>query len=97
MIDIHEQKTYDLQTEEKDIVLVNNLKNPACDTTPDDYMPQKIFELYEQGHVGVKSGKGFYDYEGKPESELCAVRDEKLLKMLKFAMDLGDALPSKSN
>ncbi len=76
---------------------VNNLKNPACDVTPDSYMPKKIFELYDQGHVGVKSGKGFYDYEGKPETELCAVRDEKLLKMLKFAMDLGDALPKQSN
>lgn len=76
---------------------VNNLKNPACDITPDNYVPKKIFELYDQGHVGVKSGKGFYDYEGKPENELCAVRDKKLLKMLKFAMDLGDALPAKSN
>lgn len=74
---------------------VNNLKNPACDATPIDYMPKKIFELFDQGHVGVKSGKGFYDYEGKPEAELCSIRDEKLLKMLKFAMDLGDALPSK--
>lgn len=76
---------------------VNNLKNPACDTTPDDYMPTKIFELYDQGHVGVKSGKGFYDYEGKAECELCADRDEKLLKMLKFAMELGDALPNQCN
>ena len=76
---------------------VNNLKHPACNITPDNYMPKKIFELYDQGHVGVKSGKGFYDYEGKPETELCAVRDEKLLKILKFAMDLGDALPKQSN
>jgi 3-hydroxyacyl-CoA dehydrogenase len=56
-------------------------------------MPKKIFELEEQGHLGVKTGKGFYDYGGKPEAELCAARDEKLLKMLKFSMDLGDALP----
>ena len=72
---------------------VNNLKNPACPQTPVEYMPKKIFELEEQGHLGVKTGKGFYDYDGKPEAELCAARDEKLLKMLKFSMDLGDALP----
>jgi 3-hydroxyacyl-CoA dehydrogenase len=45
--------------------------------------------------LGIKTGKGFYDYGGKSEAELCSIRDEKLLKMLKFAMELGDALPSK--
>ncbi|NLD36792.1 MAG: 3-hydroxyacyl-CoA dehydrogenase family protein [Desulfatiglans sp.] len=74
---------------------VNNLKNPACNATPVDYKPKKIFELFDQGHVGIKTGKGFYDYGGKSEAELCSIRDEKLLKMLKFAMDLGDALPTK--
>ena len=74
---------------------VNNLKNPACNATPVDYKPKKIFELFDQGNVGVKTGKGFYDYGGKSEAELCSIRDEKLLKLLKFAMDLGDALPEK--
>ncbi len=72
---------------------VNNLRKPACPQTPVDYMPKMIFELEKQGHLGVKTGKGFYDYGGRPEAELCAARDKKLLKMLKFAMDLGDALP----
>ena len=72
---------------------VKNLKNPACPPTPLDYEPKMIFDLEKNGHLGVKSGKGFYDFGGKSEAELCAVRDEKLLKMLKFAMDLGDALP----
>ena len=39
--------------------------------TPMDYQPKKIEELVKSGHLGVKTGKGFYDYEGKSEVDLC--------------------------
>ncbi len=60
-----------------------NLKKPSFPPTPIEYMPKKIFELVQQGHVGVKSGKGFYDYDERSEAELCQERDIKLIKMLK--------------
>jgi 3-hydroxybutyryl-CoA dehydrogenase len=61
-----------------------NLEKPSFAPTPLDYKPRKIFELVQQGSLGVKSGKGFYDYKGRSEAEVCADRDAKLLKMLKF-------------
>jgi 3-hydroxybutyryl-CoA dehydrogenase len=65
-----------------------NLEKPSFDPTPLDYMPRKIFDLVKQGFVGVKSGKGFYDYRGRTEAEVCGERDAKLLRMLKFANEV---------
>ncbi|MBP1608436.1 MAG: mmgB 1 [Acidobacteria bacterium] len=65
-----------------------NLAKPSFPPTPIEYMPKKIFELVKQGHLGVKTGKGFYDYTGKTEAEVCAARDMKLLKLLKFLEEL---------
>lgn len=60
-----------------------NLERPAIQPTPLDYKPRKLFELVRQGHLGVKSGKGFYDYKGQTEADVCRERDIKLIRMLK--------------
>jgi 3-hydroxybutyryl-CoA dehydrogenase len=62
---------------------VRHLEKPTFPSTPFDYKPTKIFELVKQGHFGVKSGKGFYDYKGRSEAEVCKERDVKLLRILK--------------
>jgi 3-hydroxybutyryl-CoA dehydrogenase len=67
---------------------VRNLEKPSFPPTPVEYMPTKIFDLVKAGHLGVKTGKGFYDYGGKTEAEACAARDDKLLKLLKFLEEL---------
>ncbi len=67
---------------------VRNLHNPRIQPTPLDYQPKKIFELVEKGYLGVKSGRGFYDYAGKSEAELCHERDIKLIKLLKAYQNL---------
>lgn len=62
---------------------VRNLEKSLFPPTPLEYKPKKIFELVNQGHLGVKTGKGFYDYKGRTEAEVCRERDLKLIKMLK--------------
>jgi 3-hydroxybutyryl-CoA dehydrogenase len=61
---------------------INN-PNVQKQMTPHDYKPEKLDELVKNGHLGVKTGKGFYDYSGKTETDLYHERDIKLIKMLK--------------
>jgi len=41
-----------------------------------------IIEKVEKGHLGAKSGKGFYDYSGRNEQEILNKRDRLYLQML---------------
>ena len=67
----------------------------ASQSTPLDYKPKKLVELAEQGHLGVKSGKGFYDYQGRSEAEVCRERDIRLIKLLKILQETDIAGPVK--
>ena len=65
----------------------------ASQSTPLDYKPRKLLELVQQGHTGVKAGKGFYDYQGRSEAEVCHERDIRLLKLLKILQKTDIAGP----
>ncbi len=60
-----------------------NLDKSLFPPTPPEYKPTKIFELVKRGHLGVKTGKGFFDYQGRTEAEVCKERDVKLIRMFK--------------
>ena len=64
-------------------------KNASLKLTPQDYQPKKLMELVEQGAYGVKSGKGFYDYGGRSEAEICRERDIKLIRIFKELQNIG--------
>lgn len=65
----------------------------ASQSTPIDYKPKKLLELVEQGYTGVKAGRGFYDYQGRSEAEVCHDRDVRLLKLLKILQETDIAGP----
>jgi 3-hydroxybutyryl-CoA dehydrogenase len=67
-----------------------NLEKPSFPPTPLDYKPKKIFELVKQGFTGVKAGRGFYDYKGRSEAEVCKERDIKLIRMFKALKMIED-------
>ena len=43
-----------------------------------------IDEKVEKGHLGAKTGKGFYNYNGQSEEEILQKRDRFYLKMLNY-------------
>jgi 3-hydroxybutyryl-CoA dehydrogenase len=62
-------------------------------STPVDYKPQKLAQLVQEGAIGVKAGRGFYDYQGKSEAAMCHERDVRLLKLLKVLQETDIAGP----
>jgi 3-hydroxybutyryl-CoA dehydrogenase len=54
---------------------------PGFVEVPLDYEYKKLQELVDKGQLGVKTGRGFFDYKGKSEQELYRERDIRLLEM----------------
>lgn len=55
--------------------------NPPIGLMNEDRTPDVLKDLVAKGNLGIKSGKGFYDYKGKPLSEIYEQRDKLLLQM----------------
>ena len=63
----------------------NNYKNKSY-TMPEhgDEMPSTLAALVEAGDLGIKTGKGFYDYSDVDIEELKAKRDKQLFEVFRL-------------
>ena len=65
---------------------------------PTQGTPRMIAEHYERGELGVKTGRGFYDYAGQSYGEILLRRDRQLLKSVRLAQELlSDPLDTKED
>jgi 3-hydroxyacyl-CoA dehydrogenase len=63
----------------------NNFKNKSYEPPNITELPTTLADLEAEGRLGLKSGKGFYDYEGVDKQELLAKRDKQLFEVFKLA------------
>jgi 3-hydroxybutyryl-CoA dehydrogenase len=60
-----------------------NLRLANYPEPPIDNAPRSLVDRVQQGHLGVKTGQGFFDYSDKPLEETLAERDDNLIRILK--------------
>ncbi len=66
----------------------NNYKNRSYQMPEHgDELPQTLAEHVERGELGIKTQKGFYDYEGVDLEALKAKRDRQLFEVFKLAKE----------
>lgn len=70
-------------------MMVNGLNNKKKAATPPPVpeKPRVIFDPVERGDLGVKTGKGIYDYSDRPYEQVLRERDEQLLRSVKLGME----------
>lgn len=66
----------------------NNLQNADYQEPPVENSPKSLAEKVARGDLGVKSGKGFFDYGDHPLVDVLRTRDARLLEVLNRVGDL---------
>lgn len=66
----------------------NNLQNPDFIEAPIDNEPKALSERVQAGELGVKSGKGFFDYTDRPLNVVLKQRDDALIDVFASTKDL---------
>ncbi len=68
----------------------NNFKNKSYAAPQWDHIPNVLQELVDEGNLGIKTGKGFYDFTGKDIEEVKAKRDKQLFEIFRVTKKFMD-------
>jgi len=68
------------------------LSNPSIGLVNEDRSSRTLEELVSKGHLGVKTGKGFYDYGGETEEEIYRKRDKFLMRIRNLIDEIEEEL-----
>lgn len=59
-------------------------QNPSIHLVSKDRKPRTLARLVKAGRLGVKAGKGFYDYSHRSPAEVMRERDRRLIALMRF-------------
>jgi 3-hydroxybutyryl-CoA dehydrogenase len=62
-------------------ISAKNLENKEFIDPPNDNAPKSLFDLVRRGDLGVKTGKGFFDYRDRSLEQVLKERDDALLEV----------------
>ena len=68
----------------------NNFKNRSYAAPQWDHIPAVLQEKVDANELGIKTGKGFYDYEGVDMEALKAKRDKQLFEIFRVTKKFMD-------
>ena len=69
-------------------ISANNIVNASYVMPETSKHPKALFDHVEKGELGVKTGRGFYDYDGRSPAELSQKRDRMLLRVFRNTQDM---------
>ena len=69
-------------------ISANNILNGSYVMPETSKRPAILFDHVDKGELGVKTGKGFFDYSGRETKEVLKKRDKMLIKVLKATEDM---------
>lgn len=70
---------------------LNNIKGEPIHLASGSDLSPTLERLVEEGHYGVKTGRGFFDWSDRDLKELLRERDRRLLQVRKLIAEWGDS------
>lgn len=71
--------------------LIEKIHQYLLDDLADNHGPSEVLITnVHEGHLGVKSGQGFYDWNTRSAEELISRRDEQIIHQLNYLRQLAD-------